>query len=66
MKIADIKNKDSNELEEIIKEHLVKLGKLSFERQSKTLKKSSEIGLLKREVARMRTIIKERLLTASH
>lgn len=64
MKIAEIKNKDGAELEVMIRELSVKLGKLTFERQSKTLKKSSEIGMIKRDIARAKTVLKERLAAA--
>ncbi len=60
MKIADIKNKDKSELEELLKEYQVKLGKLSFERQSKTLKKTHELGIAKRTIARIKTLLYER------
>ena len=57
MKIADIKNKGKNELEEMLKEHQIKLGKLSFERQGKTLKKSSDLQKTKRTIAQIKTFL---------
>ena len=66
MKTADLKTKETSELEGMIKESLVKLGKLNFERQSKTLKKSHDIGILRRDIARMKTLMRERVLAASN
>ena len=57
MKIADIKNKDKSELEEMLKEYQVKLGKLAFEHQSKTLKKTHELGIAKRSIAQIKTLL---------
>ncbi len=57
MKAADLKTKDSNELEEMLKEMQVKLGKLNFERQRKTLKKGSEYSTTKRTIAQIKTFL---------
>ena len=56
MKPADIKSKDSHELEQFLHEYQVKLGKMEFEHQAKTLKKTHELGMLKRDIARIKTI----------
>ena len=56
MKKADITSKDSHELEQLLQEIQVNLGKLQFERQAKTLQKSHELGILKRDIARIKTI----------
>ncbi len=60
MKIADVPTKDSHELERLLHEYQIKLGKLKFEQQAKTLKKSHELGVLKRDIARIKTILHER------
>ena len=60
MKPADIISKDSNELEQLLQEYQVKLGKLEFEHQAKTLKKSHELGIMKRDIARIKTILHDR------
>lgn len=57
MKIADLKSKDARELEQMLQEFQVKLGKLAFEHQAKTLKKSHELGMLKRDIARIHTLL---------
>lgn len=57
MKIADITAKTTEELREMLKEQQLKLGKLSFERQSKTLKKSSDIGKTRKMIAQIKTIL---------
>ena len=57
MKIADLKNKNRSELEELLKELGVKLGQLSFERARKTLKKSHELGKTKKTIAQIKTIL---------
>ena len=58
--MADLKTKDTGELKELVREFRVRYGRLAFERQAKTLKKSSELGSVKRDIARMLTIINER------
>ena len=60
MKIADIKTKDTNELEALLKESQIKLGKLTFQRTGKTLSKPSELQKIKKEIARIKTVLHER------
>ena len=60
MKIADIRSKHPEELTQLLQENCVKLGKMQFEKQAKTLKKTHELGMLKRDIARIRSIINER------
>jgi ribosomal protein L29 len=57
MKIADLRNKNKGEMEELLKEEQLKLGKLMFERQSKTLKKSSDLGKTKKTIAQIKTLL---------
>lgn len=57
MKTADIKTKDPRELEQLLQEYQVKLGKMEFEHQAKTLKKTHELGILKRDIARIKTFL---------
>lgn len=60
MKIAELKTKDTHELEELLKEFKIKLGRLVFERERKTLKKSSDLGITKRNIARINTLLHDR------
>jgi ribosomal protein L29 len=60
MKAADLKTKDSSELQEMLKELQVKLGRLSFERQRKTLKKSHEVSQTRKTIAQIKTFLHER------
>lgn len=57
MKIVDLKNKDKRELEALLIEEHVKLGKLMFERESKTLKKTSDLGKTKKTIAQINTLL---------
>ncbi|MEK7583005.1 MAG: 50S ribosomal protein L29 [Patescibacteria group bacterium] len=57
MKISEMTIKSSDELEQMLQEHQIKLGKLQFQRQAKTLTKSHELGILKRDIARIKTIL---------
>jgi len=58
MKYADLQNKDSHELQEMLKEAKVKLGKLRFDLANKALKDFSRIGKIRREVAQIMTAIR--------
>ena len=57
MKIADLKNKNAQSLRELLLEEQAKLGKLMFERQSKTLKKTSDLQKTKRTIAQINTLL---------
>lgn len=61
MKFIELQNKDSRELEVILKEAKVKLGKLRFELANKALKDSSQIGKERKEIARIMTAMKSNL-----
>ena len=58
MKPADIKNKTSNELTNLIKEYKTKLARFSFELEAHTLKNTSQIKKTKKEIARVLTALK--------
>lgn len=60
MKIADLKNKDAGELRELLHQERIQLGKLQFERQAKTLKKSSDLGATRKTIARILTLLTQR------
>ncbi|MEX1064292.1 MAG: 50S ribosomal protein L29 [Candidatus Paceibacterota bacterium] len=58
MKYSELQNKEIGELNEVLKELKVKLGKARFELANKTLKDFSEIQKIKKNVARTLTAIK--------
>lgn len=57
MKFAELKNKDKNELREMLRELAVKLGKLRFDLGQNNLKDSSQIGKTKKDTARILTAL---------
>jgi len=56
MKYTDLKSMNVEELRAKLQELRVKLGKLQFERKSKTLKKGHELGIVKKDIARLLTL----------
>ncbi len=58
MKYADLQNKSKDELQEMLTELQIKLGKFSFELANKTLTDTSQLGKTKKDVARILTAIK--------
>lgn len=58
MKYSELQNKDSQELQVMLKEAKVKLGKLRFEMVNKSLKDSSQIGKTRKEIAQIMTALK--------
>ena len=58
MKYTDLKNKDIKELQQIVKDLRVKLGKLRFELANKTLKNFNQLKQTKKDIARTLTAIK--------
>ena len=57
MKYADLKNKDEKELQQMLKDLQVKLGKFKFELANKSLKDYSQVGKTKRDIAQVMTAI---------
>ncbi|MBI2062751.1 MAG: 50S ribosomal protein L29 [Candidatus Yanofskybacteria bacterium] len=57
MKFSDIESKSKNELDEMLKEFRIKLGKFRFELADKALKDVSQIKKTKKDIARILTII---------
>lgn len=57
MKYADLQNKDIKELQQILKDLRVKLGKMRFELTTNSLKNYSEVGAAKKDIARILTAI---------
>ena len=53
MKFADIQSKDKPELNEMLKEHQIKLGKLRFELANKSLKDVSQLKKTKKDSAQV-------------
>ena len=62
MKFIDLQNKSQNELQEMIKELQVKLGKLRFERANKSLKDVSQLKKAKKDIARGLTALRSQNL----
>ena len=58
MKSQDIKDKSVAELQELLKERRINLGKLRFDLSDKSLKDVSQISKTKKEIARILTVIK--------
>lgn len=59
MDIKDLKNKEKNELMNILSEMKAKLTKLSFELEANTLKDTSQLKKTKKDVARILTVLKQ-------
>ncbi len=57
MKYSDVQSMSRQELAEKKRTLLVALGKLEFERTLKTLKKGSELGKVRRDIARIQTAL---------
>ena len=58
MKFNYIQSKSQNELNEMLKELRIKLGKLRFELANKSLKDVSQLKKTKKDIARILTAIK--------
>lgn len=58
MKYTELQSKPQAELNEMLKELQIKLGKLRFELASKSLKDTSQLGKTRRDIARVLTAIK--------
>ncbi|MBI2670227.1 MAG: 50S ribosomal protein L29 [Candidatus Yanofskybacteria bacterium] len=58
MKFSDIQSKSQVELNEMLKELQIKLGKLRFELANKSVKDVSQIKKTKKDIARILTAIK--------
>lgn len=60
MESQDLQNKSAPELQERLKEAKIKLGKFRFELANKALKDSSQIGKVKKEIARIMTALNKK------
>ncbi len=60
MKLKELKQKTDRELQNLLWENKQKLGKLRFDLSAKKLKNVKEHKELRREIARIATILKER------
>ena len=58
MKYTEIKQKDSKELQTVLKDERIGLGKLRFELNNKSLPDSSKIRTTRRNIAKILTAIK--------
>ena len=59
MKTVELRKKDKKELEKTVQDSLKKLSDLRFKFSANKLKNTKEISNLKKEVARILTILKE-------
>lgn len=59
LKFKDIKNKSSIELQEMLKEFGVNLGKFRFDLSNNSLKNVSQISKIKKDIARILTLKKQ-------
>lgn len=57
MKYNELQGKDQDELQEMLKELKVKLGKFRFESANNTLKDYSQLNKTKKDIARVATAI---------
>lgn len=60
MKFIELRKKSHKELEKLLSELAVKLGKFKFELYNKKLKNYKEITVLKRDIARIKTLLNEK------
>jgi len=59
MKLQELRNMTKNELDHQIATLKDEFSKLIFQKQSGTLEKSARLGGIKKEIARINTILKE-------
>jgi len=59
MKVKELKQKTTSELQLLLKEDRAKLQQLRFDLASKKLKNINELRFIKREIARILTIFKK-------
>ena len=64
MKASDIREKSEKEIFDFAKELDEKIFRMTFSRGTGQLKQTSEIGKAKRDLARVKTILRERKLKA--
>ena len=60
MKAKELRQKSEKELNDLLNERKHKLGQLKFDLASKKLKNIKQIMELRRDVARVKTILKEK------
>ena len=64
MKASDIREKSEKEIFDFAKELDEKIFRMTFSRGTGQLKRTSEIGKAKKDLARVKTILRERKLKA--
>ena len=65
MKLLDLENKTSKELTDLLRGHKIQLAKLGFELEANTLKDTSQIKKMKKDIARVLTALKQSKLSIS-
>ena len=58
-KIKELKQKSANELEMMLRENREKIRQLRFDLASRKLKNTNEIKMVKRQIARLLTLLKK-------
>lgn len=57
IKISDLKNKNNKELEKMVKEKKERLDTLRFKMPRKEVKNYKELGMIKKDIARILTVV---------
>ncbi|MEK9147520.1 MAG: 50S ribosomal protein L29 [Patescibacteria group bacterium] len=57
IKISDLKNKNNEELEKMVKEKQERLDTLIFKMPRKEVKNYKELGMIKKDIARILTVV---------
>jgi large subunit ribosomal protein L29 len=60
IKIKELRQKSANELEVMLRENREKVRQLSFDLASKKLKNTNELKFVKRQIAQILTILKDK------
>lgn len=60
MDIKELANKTEKELKDTLKDAKLRLGQFKFELSSRKLKNTNQIGALRRDIARIMTILNNR------
>ena len=63
---SELRGRESKELKQQIAENLSRLTALNFQKVTGHLENSAQIGTLKRDIARINTVLRERELESKH
>ncbi|MDP3954199.1 MAG: 50S ribosomal protein L29 [bacterium] len=59
MKYSELQNKGAEELNKMLEELKIKLGEMKFQVASNALKNTNEMGAVKKDIARILTIMQQ-------